>query len=364
MPRKTKKAARPALGDHNDSLRRDLQTVKDTSTFSASADPSTGEENDNAFDIADDLLAALDARDAAEAAEREAKKEEDDSKRRNKPHSLRDAVSGILYPSHQNKESFATSSESHQPAEAIESTHQHQRKSSIRRIFGSSPKSSDTSTDLASAGPKKRMNRQQQRKERKAAEMETVRRQAEEEVKANGGQPDLAEIERQGINAMCQTLGVTMHEITPDGHCLYAAVADQLNLRRKGREPVDYKSTRRATANEMRSHPHEYKPFISDSDEHMAGIDNREAGTLNTEQAQEKHYMTYCDAVENTGVWGGQPEILALTRAFGTQINVIQAGVPILKVGEGEFEGEPLTISYHRKMYGLGEHYNSLRPAA
>ena len=56
--------------------------------------------------------------------------------------------------------------------------------------------------------------------------------------------------------------------------------------------------------------------------------------------------MDYCSAVENTGVWGGQPEILALSRAFGTQIHVIQAGVPVLKVGEGEYDGEPLTISY------------------
>ena len=26
-------------------------------------------------------------------------------------------------------------------------------------------------------------------------------------------------------------------------------------------------------------------------------------------------------------------------------------------------EKRPILISYHRRMYGLGEHYNSLRPA-
>ena len=55
--------------------------------------------------------------------------------------------------------------------------------------------------------------------------------------------------------------------------------------------------------------------------------------------------MDYCDAVENTGVWGGQPEILALSRAYKTQIHVVQAGSPVLKVGEGEQKGEPLQIS-------------------
>lgn len=114
-----------------------------------------------------------------------------------------------------------------------------------------------------------------------------MRRQAEEEVKLGANKPDEAQIERQGITAMCSALGLSMHEITPDGHCLYAAVADQLNLRKKLSPPTDYKAARRATAQQMRTHPDEYKPFISDSDEHMAGIINREAGTLNSEQAQE-----------------------------------------------------------------------------
>uniref|UniRef100_V5EUQ1 OTU domain-containing protein n=2 Tax=Kalmanozyma brasiliensis (strain GHG001) TaxID=1365824 RepID=V5EUQ1_KALBG len=210
----------------------------------------------------------------------------------------------------------------------------------------------------------KKVSRQQQRKDRKAAEAAEMRRQAEEEVRLGGDKPDEAEMERKGISSMCAALGVSMHEINPDGHCLYAAVADQLNLRRKVDTPTDYKAARRATAQEMRTHPDEYKPFISDSDEHMAGIVNKEAGTLNSEQAQERHFLDYCSAVENTGVWGGQPEILALSRAFHTQINVVQSGVPVLKVGEGEYDGEPLFISYHRKMYGLGEHYNSLRPAS
>ena len=64
-------------------------------------------------------------------------------------------------------------------------------------------------------------------------------------------------------------------------------MADQLNLRNKVTQPTDYKAARKATAEEMRTHPDEYKPFISDSDEHMAGIINKEAGTLNSEQAQQ-----------------------------------------------------------------------------
>ncbi len=65
--------------------------------------------------------------------------------------------------------------------------------------------------------------------------------------------------------------------------------------------------------------------------------------------------------MESTGLWGGQPEILALSRAFSRQINVVQVGFPTLKVGEEDFgakhggDGGAVFISYHRKMYGLGE---------
>lgn len=97
----------------------------------------------------------------------------------------------------------------------------HARKSSIRKLFGSSPKSPESSP-IDAVGPKKKVNRQQQRKERKAAEMAEIRRQAEEEAKQGAGKPDEAEAERQGISAMCTALGVTMHEINPDGHwCVY-----------------------------------------------------------------------------------------------------------------------------------------------
>lgn len=44
-----------------------------------------------------------------------------------------------------------------------------------------------------------------------------------------------------------------------------------------------------------------------------------------------------------------------MSRAFKSQIWVVQAGQPIVKVGDGEEKGGPLMISYHRRMYGLGE---------
>ncbi|PWN18896.1 cysteine proteinase [Microstroma glucosiphilum] len=207
---------------------------------------------------------------------------------------------------------------------------------------------------------------QQQRKEAVAA---AERARIEEELKANGGKVDEAALERQGLTDACESLNVDMYEITPDGHCLYSAIADQLNLLGRGAAAggggggaahENYKTTRAMTARWMRGHEDDFKPFISDNDERMAGVAS--PGGADVVKGGDP-YQAYCDAVERTAVWGGQPEILAMSRAYRTPIWVVQAGSPIVKVGQDEFplEGRPLMISYHRKMYGLGEHYNSLR---
>lgn len=54
--------------------------------------------------------------------------------------------------------------------------------------------------------------------DRKAAEMEAKRLEAEEELKANGGKPDEAEREKVAISELCNALHVQMKEMTPDGH--------------------------------------------------------------------------------------------------------------------------------------------------
>jgi len=211
-------------------------------------------------------------------------------------------------------------------------------------------------------------NRQQARKLRKESAMEEQRKQAQAEVEAANDQS--IEQERRAINLGCEKLGVLLKEIEPDGHCLYSAVADQLNLWRAVRTPRDdYKSTRRAAARYMRSNPDEFIAFLEN--------DSADDGLMTMPQ-----YEHYCDQVESSAEWGGQPEIQALAKAFGVPIHVLQEGTDLVKVGEEvrqpDFKAEgqvpnvdvgikrapALLISYHRKMYGLGEHYNSLRPRA
>ena len=132
-----------------------------------------------------------------------------------------------------------------------------------------------SSSSLAAARP-------QQRTEASAA---ADRARFEEELKANGGNVDEAAEERRGMQTACDSLGVDVHEITPDGHCLYAAIADQLKLH--GVPGYDYKSTRKVTSRFMKEHREDFLPFISDIDESMAGIKNSAAGSAGQEGKME-----------------------------------------------------------------------------
>jgi OTU domain-containing protein 6 len=69
-------------------------------------------------------------------------------------------------------------------------------------------------------------------------------------------------------------------------------------------------------------------------------------------------FNQYCNQIAETGVWGGEPEIQALSRAFAVSINVVQGGTPRVVVHEPGIppkSHKPVMISYHRRMYGLGE---------
>ncbi|KAJ9108725.1 hypothetical protein QFC21_000045 [Naganishia friedmannii] len=175
--------------------------------------------------------------------------------------------------------------------------------------------------------------------------------------------------EEQIITSVCRDLGVQLHEIEPDGHCMYSAIADQLYLLGLTKSPT-YTSTRRAASHYLAEHADAFLPFVASiHGEDMAGA--TDDGMMTAEG-----YREYCKRVEQSGDWGGEIEIQALSKYYNIPIHVIQHGPPHIISHTPVDEGSgPLTpeqakaagervvrISYHRRMYGLGEHYNSLRP--
>jgi len=168
--------------------------------------------------------------------------------------------------------------------------------------------------------------------------------------------------EEDAILGECNAQGLHMVEIPPDGHCLYTAIADQLAL--LGLIPPSAAvpiTTRTAAANYMYAHPDLFIPFLP-SVEGEDGAGAESAGLISLKQ-----FETYCARIRDTGTWGGEPEIMALASAYKVPIHVVQSGPQRVVVhdpagGQVVKPDAVVKISYHRRMYGLGEHYNSLRP--
>jgi len=164
--------------------------------------------------------------------------------------------------------------------------------------------------------------------------------------------------EEEAINKVCKKHGRQILQINPDGHCLYSAVADQLALLGKLLGPqATYVTTRAVAANYIESHPDDFLPFLPSTEgEDSAGA--TDPGLMSPQQFQQ-----YCQAVRDSAVWGGEPEIQALSRAFNVPIYVVQGGVPPVVAhhpsGNPEankaMKEDGVWISYHRRMYRLGE---------
>jgi len=167
---------------------------------------------------------------------------------------------------------------------------------------------------------------------------------------------DGAQEEWKGLDDICQKNGWVIIEMPPDGHCLFNAVADQLNYLRIAPHQT-YQTIRHAAATYMSTHPDEFLPFLPP--EEIEGTEGD--GVLSPEG-----YRRYCTEIANSALWGGQTEISALSKYFKVPIYVYQSDARELKIGDEDFgqkEPHPLRISYHKKMYGLGEHYNSIKMA-
>jgi OTU domain-containing protein 6 len=225
------------------------------------------------------------------------------------------------------------------------------------RVNDATSDSKESSTTGDSTEPKKKKpNRAKARLARRAAEQASIIAEAEREA-ANA--PNPRELERERMATQLQKHKLALHEIRADGHCLYAAVADQLQTRELGLKPKigvktngqgeqeadmkreAYKTVRHAAADWIQGHADDFSCFMEDPlPEHVRKI-------------------------RETGEWGGHLELLALARTYGLIICVLHSDGQVDKIeAEDEVkEKEEIWLGYYKHSHGLGEHYNSLRKA-
>ncbi|KAJ0980449.1 hypothetical protein J5N97_008704 [Dioscorea zingiberensis] len=165
-------------------------------------------------------------------------------------------------------------------------------------------------------------------------------------------------IENEKLQKKLEPLGLTINEIKPDGHCLYRAVEDQLQLH-SITSRYGYLELRKMAADYMREHAKDFLPFfLSD-----AKIE------VDSDGSPSDRFKKYCNEVECTAAWGGQLELGALTHCLKKHIVIFSGSFPDVEMGK-EYKDEStnnsdqtIMLSYHMHAYGLGEHYNSVVPA-
>lgn len=210
----------------------------------------------------------------------------------------------------------------------------------------------------------KKPNRQKARLARRAAEQAAQSAVAAEEA---ANQTNYRGNEQEVMDAVFKKLGLREVEVTPDGHCLYSAVAKQLDESGVGLRPdpsrillqpstqtrIDtvtspqhdgYRAVRAVTADFITEHKEDFEAFMEDP------LD------------------VYTRKIKLTAEWGGQLELQAIARAYGVDINVVQKDGRLEKIACGDinsFDEEEqrrrvVWLAYYRHTYGLGEHYNAL----
>jgi len=233
-----------------------------------------------------------------------------------------------------------------------------------------------------------------QKRREKAAAKESARDARIAAERAALGPSERAE-EGAALARLLRPLGLALKDVRADGNCMYHSVADQLeqhpasscsaaaavdagegeggagdDAAAAAAAAFDHLSLRRLAAAHMRRHRAEFEPFVAEVA--AAALPRGRAGEVAGEEEEEGEkgeasappadaFEAYVGAVEGEGAWGGHVELSALAGALRRRIRVVAAGMPEVWAGE-EHGGEALTVCYVRHEFGLGEHYNSVRP--
>lgn len=182
------------------------------------------------------------------------------------------------------------------------------------------------------------------RRRRKKAEQEAESQRRVDAEKASMG-PSPKFLETAAIEAQLKPQNMRIQPVAADGHCLYSAVAHQMEINElPSPVPASVEGLRNVTADFLMSHKDDYMPF------------------LETVDGDDERFKMYCDELRNEAVWGGQVELRAMAECLGTEIEVYAADIPVVKMGQTADSTPVLRVSFHRHYLGLGEHYNSIVP--
>lgn len=175
-------------------------------------------------------------------------------------------------------------------------------------------------------------------KAKKQAKEAQAAAKREEAFAAAAKMPNLRKIESEAFEKVLFADSLCIHDIDPDGDCLFAAISHQLKVRQG--KILGPKELRILAAEHVLANANTYSGFIDEGNSLEA----------------------YCERLRNSDLWGGHLEIDALVNVLGVTLRVYQADGPPICFAHpsSNYEGPPLTICFQKHAYSLGEHYDSL----
>lgn len=239
-----------------------------------------------------------------------------------------------------------------------------EEKKSVAAAAVAEEKKSEEAEENTTAARGKKPNRQKARLARRAAE-QAAQAQAAADEAAN--QTDRRGNEKEVMDAAFKKLGLQELEINPDGHCLYSAVASELDEMQLGLRPdpsrIVLPSTTQSRIDTVTSPKHDgYRAVRAVAADYI--LEHKD----DFEPFMEEPLDAYTRKIRLTAEWGGQLELQAIARAYGVEINVVQSDGRIEKIEPGDTDDldeeernkRKIWLAYYRHTYGLGEHYNAL----
>jgi len=203
---------------------------------------------------------------------------------------------------------------------------------------------------------KSRAQKRREKKEQKEKEDREERENA----------PTRHELEMRAFKKTLTPLGLTFKAIPSDGHCMYRALEDQLQLSKEEageKEAAAFDQLRTTCAAFMKEHRSDYQPFC---------LNEKEEVMNDTEFEDHLAYVAGKKKEDGSVLWGGETELSALAKAICREILVYQGTNPDVNrkprsfcpegVEPGKTGKPPLRISYHRFIFLTMEHYNSIVP--
>lgn len=154
-------------------------------------------------------------------------------------------------------------------------------------------------------------------------------------------------LEQESLDILFDDKKLKIHDIEADGDCLYRAVEHQLGLANDSNERLTYKEIRERTCRYMLDNSEDFLPFLV----------NDQGDLMNKQD-----YDNYCTRIAKTKEWGGHLELTAISKFTKKPIHIYQANnrSPIVIEPQDKSDKEPILLSFHKHLYHLGEHYNSL----